>query len=64
DPELQSRFSSIAGELLVNENKILEELDAAQGDPVDIGGYFMPDDQKASEAMRPSQTLNKIISDI
>ena len=64
DPELQSRFSSIAGELLVNENKILEELDAAQGDPVDIGGYFMPDDQKASEAMCPSQTLNKIISDI
>ena len=64
DPELQSRFSSIAGELSVNENKILEELDAAQGEPVDIGGYFMPDDQKASEAMRPSQTLNKIISDI
>ena len=64
DPELQSRFSSIAGELADNENKILEELDAAQGDPVDIGGYFMPDDQKASEAMRPSQTLNKIISDI
>ena len=64
DPELQSRFSSIAGELSVNENKILEELDAAQGDPVDIGGYFMPDDQKTSEAMRPSQTLNKIISDI
>ena len=64
DPELQSRFSSIAGELSVNENKILEELVAAQGDPVDIGGYFMPDDQKASEAMRPSQTLNKIISDI
>ena len=64
DPKLQSRFSSIAGELSDNEHKILEELDAAQGDPVDIGGYFMPDDQKASEAMRPSQTLNKIISDI
>ena len=64
DPELQSRFSSIAGELSDNETKILGELDAAQGDPVDIGGYFMPDDQKASEAMRPSQTLNKIISDI
>ena len=64
DPELQSRFSRIAGELSDNEHKILEELNAAQGDPVDIGGYFMPDDQKASEAMRPSQTLNKIISDI
>ena len=62
DLELQSRFSSIAGELADNENKILGELDAAQGDPVDIGGYFMPDDQKASEAMRPSQTLNRIIS--
>ena len=64
DPELQSRFSNIAGELSDNETKILGELDAAQGDPVDIGGYFMPDDQKASEAMRPSQTLNKIISDV
>ena len=64
DPELQSRFCSIAKELSDNEHKILEELNAAQGDPVDIGGYFMPDDQKASEAMRPSQTLNKIISDI
>ena len=64
DPELQSRFSRIAGELSNNEHKILEELNAAQGDPVDIGGYFMPDAQKASEAMRPSQTLNKIISDI
>ncbi|MCH2303492.1 MAG: NADP-dependent isocitrate dehydrogenase, partial [SAR324 cluster bacterium] len=64
DPELQSRVSRIAGELSDNEHKILEELNAAQADPVDIGGYFMPDDQKASEAMRPSQTLNKIISDI
>ena len=64
DPELQSRFSNIARELSDHENIILEELNAAQGDPVDIGGYFMPDDQKASEAMRPSQTLNKIISDI
>jgi len=36
-------------------------LNAAQGQPVDIGGYFLPDDEKASQAMRPSKTLNAIV---
>ena len=43
---------------------ILEELNAAQGQSVDIGGYFLPDDEKASQAMRPSPSLNGIIESL
>ncbi len=44
-----------------NENKIVEEQIAAQGKPVDIGGYYHPDAAKVEKAMRPSQTLNELI---
>ena len=54
----------IAKELEQNEPKISAELLAAQGKPVDIGGYYHPDDTKASKAMRPSATLNAIIDAI
>mgnify|MGYP000131349568 FL=1 len=47
-----------------NEAKISGELIAAQGKPVDTGGYYHPDDAKASKAMRPSATLNAIIDAI
>ncbi|MDP7137232.1 MAG: NADP-dependent isocitrate dehydrogenase, partial [SAR324 cluster bacterium] len=52
DQELKVRFSKIARDLSEKETMILEELNAAQGQPVDIGGYFLPDDEKASQAMR------------
>ncbi|MCX7735399.1 MAG: NADP-dependent isocitrate dehydrogenase [Candidatus Kapabacteria bacterium] len=61
DLELKARFEPIAKELNENEEKIAQELLAAQGRPVDIGGYYRPDDEKASKEMRPSQTLNKIL---
>ncbi|HET6675993.1 MAG TPA: NADP-dependent isocitrate dehydrogenase [Nitrospiraceae bacterium] len=61
DKTLAERFSKIAKELAGNEAKISQELLAAQGKPVDIGGYYYPNDQKATKAMRPSQTLNAII---
>ena len=61
DQELKVRFSKIARDLSEKETMILEELNAAQGQPVDIGGYFLPDDEKASQAMRPSKTLNAIV---
>ena len=61
DQELKVRFSKIARDLSEKETMILEELNAAQGQPVDIGGYFLPDDDKASQAMRPSKTLNAIV---
>lgn len=58
DHELQSQFSKLAQALGDNESKIVEELNNAQGEAMDIGGYFHPDDEKASKAMRPSATLN------
>jgi isocitrate dehydrogenase len=62
DPELQKIFTPIAKELKDNEKKIANELLAVQGKPVDIGGYYLPDDDKASSAMRPSSTFNEILS--
>jgi isocitrate dehydrogenase len=61
DPALQVRFASVAKQLIENEAKINAELIAAQGKPVDMGGYFFPDLAKTSKAMRPSPTLNAII---
>ncbi|NIP17458.1 MAG: NADP-dependent isocitrate dehydrogenase, partial [Xanthomonadales bacterium] len=62
DADLQAEFAPIAGQLAANEDKIIGELDAAQGRPVDLGGYYQPDEQKACSAMRPSPTLNGILS--
>ena len=53
-------FFMLAAELM-NEAKITEELLAAQGRPVDVGGYYLPDDSMAEKAMRPSPTFNAII---
>ena len=64
DKGLAARFVKIAKEMADNEAKITGELLAAQGKPVDVGGYYHPDDAKASKAMRPSQTLNAIVNAI
>jgi isocitrate dehydrogenase len=64
DKNLAARFTKIAKEMADNEAKISGELLAAQGKPVDVGGYYHPDDAKASKAMRPSQTLNRIVDAI
>ncbi len=64
DPELAEKFAPVAEALIKNEEKILSELLAAEGSPKDIGGYYHPDDRKAELAMRPSETLNKIIDSI
>ncbi len=61
DTGLQARFKKIAAELLAHEETIVAELLQAQGQPVDIGGYFRPDQEKTIQAMRPSQTFNRII---
>ena len=61
DPDLQARFAPVAAALSEAEGTINEELLAAQGAPVDIGGYFHPDEAACSAAMRPSATLNAII---
>ena len=62
DKELQARFKPLAETLAKNEAKINAELTAAQGKPVDLGGYYLPDDAKASSAMRPSPTLNAALA--
>jgi len=64
DKELRERFSGLARELEDNEEKILEELLAAQGQAVDLGGYYHPDNAKAAAAMRPSATFNAALAKI
>ena len=61
DAALQKRFAKVAKELEENETIITDELLAAQGKPVDLGGYYMPDPMMAEQAMRPSATFNAII---
>jgi isocitrate dehydrogenase len=61
DQELKQRFTPVAAALAEAEGQITQELLAAQGRPVDIGGYYFPDDAKCSVAMRPSPTLNAIL---
>jgi isocitrate dehydrogenase len=61
DAALKAHFAPIAEKLRANEAKILDELNKAQGKPVDLGGYFMPDPAKRDAAMRPSPTLNAVI---
>jgi len=62
DAELQTRFAPLAQALADNEQKIIDELNGAQGDAVDIGGYYRPDAGKCSSAMRPSVTLNEVLA--
>jgi isocitrate dehydrogenase len=64
DKDLQARFTPLAKTLTENEAKIIGELTAAQGKPVDMGGYYRPNFDKTSGAMRPSATLNAAIASI
>ncbi|MDR6599467.1 isocitrate dehydrogenase [Achromobacter deleyi] len=64
DRALAAQFAGAAGALAESEAKIVEELKAAQGKPVDIGGYYQPNEARASQAMRPSATLNQALASI
>jgi isocitrate dehydrogenase len=64
DKEIQERFTPLAKTLAANEAKINAELIAAQGKPVDMGGYYHPDFAKTARAMRPSPTLNAALASI
>ncbi|MDT0156493.1 NADP-dependent isocitrate dehydrogenase [Microbacterium sp. ARD32] len=61
DAELAAAFAPVAATLAENEQKIVGELNAVQGQPVDIGGYYRPDADKVDAVMRPSETLNGVI---
>ena len=58
DQELQAHFAPLARALAENEQKIVEELSAVQGKPVDIGGYYLAESEKCKAVMRPSATFN------
>jgi len=62
DPDLQAQFAPLAQELANHEAQIIAELNAAQGQPVDIGGYYHPDAAKTTQAMRPSATFNALLA--
>jgi len=62
--DLQERFKSALAELVANEEKIVEQLNAVQGVPMDIGGYYKPNPVLAAAAMRPSVTFNDILENI
>jgi isocitrate dehydrogenase len=62
DAQLQAKFAPLAKDFADNETAVVEELRAVQGQPVDIGGYYLPDVQKMVSVMRPSATLNAILT--
>ncbi|MFL2916382.1 MAG: NADP-dependent isocitrate dehydrogenase [Nitrospinia bacterium] len=64
DADLKAKFTPVAKELESNIDKIIGELDAAQGKPKDIGGYYNPDAAKVAVAMRPSATFNAILDSL
>jgi isocitrate dehydrogenase len=64
DPELAAAFKGLAETLTQNEHTINDELIAVQGHPVDLGGYYRPDADKASSVMRPSQTFNEALDSL
>ena len=62
DPDLREKFTPVAQDLEANVEKILEELKAVKGKPMDIGGYYHPDSTKVQACMRPSATFNTILA--
>ena len=64
DTELQAHFTEVAQQLSANKDRIVQELIDAQGQPVDIGGYYHPNVEMTANAMRPSATLNAIVDAI
>jgi len=62
DASLAARFAPLADRLAASEATIIEELNAVQGSPVDIGGYYRPDPELIAAAMRPSATLNEVLA--
>jgi isocitrate dehydrogenase len=64
DADLKKTFTPVAEKLTASEKQIVSELVSVQGKPVDVGGYYQPDDKKASAALRPSRTLNEILATI
>jgi isocitrate dehydrogenase len=63
DAEIAAAFKGLAESLAANESVIVDELRAVQGQPADIGGYYLPDPEKAAAVMRPSKTFNDALAE-
>ena len=64
DLELKDIFKDVAKSLTTNEKSIISELNTIQGHPVELGGYYLPDEKLANNSMRPNKTFNSIIQSI
>ncbi len=64
DAELKALFTPIAEQLVSNEERIVSELNSAQGNSVELGGYYLPESSLVAEVMRPSATLNTVIASL
>jgi isocitrate dehydrogenase len=64
DKDLAAKFAPLAKALAENEKKIVDELNAVQGQPADIGGYYFPDRKKVTAVMRPSPTFNAALEKV
>ena len=64
DPALAERFAPLAEQLARAEDEIVAELNAVQGEPVDMGGYYFPDRDRAAAAMRPSERFNSLLDQL
>jgi len=64
DAELKAIFTPLADKLAANESSIVADLLAVQGKPVDVGGYYLPNEEMAKSALRPSRTFNTILSEL
>ena len=64
DADLAKAFAPLAETLAANEQKIVDELIAVQGEPAEIGGYYQPDPAKAAAVMRPSATWNEALASL
>lgn len=62
--ELKSEFAPVAENMKANEDKIVNELNEVQGKAIEIGGYYVPNDNSADSFMRPNETLNSILASI
>ncbi|OFX28236.1 MAG: hypothetical protein A2X08_14375 [Bacteroidetes bacterium GWA2_32_17] len=61
---LKEKFAPVAKQMTENESIIIKEIAQTVGKPIDIGGYYLPNDEKVKHALRPSNTFNKIIDAI
>jgi isocitrate dehydrogenase len=64
NPELKAKFAKLSQQLILNENAIVAELNDSQGKPIDLGGYYHPNSEKATQSMCPSSVFNSALSQL